>query len=332
MKILVTGAEGFIGSHLVEALVRKGYEVKAFILYNSNNSIGWLEKCDKEIKDNFEVIFGDVRDLNGLSAAIKGCDFLIHLAALISIPFSYNSPQSYVETNVTGTLNILNVVKNFEVKKMIHTSTSEVYGSAIKVPISETHPLQPQSPYSASKIAADQLSLSFYNSFNTPVTILRPFNTYGPRQSTRAIIPTIITQILNGSKEINLGSLSPTRDFNYINDTVNGFIKCLEAKNTAGKVINLGSNFEISIADLVQLIMEITGVDIKVNRDAQRVRPKKSEVNRLIADNTIALNLLDWKPNYFGKSGLKKGLKATIDWFKIDENLNKYNNFYKYNI
>jgi len=332
MKILVTGAEGFIGSHLVEALVKKGYKVKAFILYNSNNSIGWLEQCDEEIKDNFEVIFGDVRDLNGLSASIKGCDFIIHLAALISIPFSYISPQSYVETNVTGTLNILNVVKNFEVKKMIHTSTSEVYGSAIKVPISEAHPLQPQSPYSASKIAADQLSLSFYNSFNTPVTILRPFNTYGPRQSTRAIIPTIITQILNGSKEINLGSLSPSRDFNYINDTVNGFLKCLEAKNTDGKVINLGSNFEISIADLVELIMEITGVDIKVNRDAQRVRPKNSEVNRLIADNKIALNLLKWKPNYFGKSGLKKGLKATIDWFKINENLNKYNNFYKYNI
>ncbi len=332
MKILVTGAEGFIGSHLVEELVSKGHEVKAFILYNSNNSIGWLEECDKSVKGNFEVIFGDIRDLNGLSLAIKGCDCLIHLAALISIPFSYNSPQSYVETNVTGTLNALNAVKNFGVQKMIHTSTSEVYGSALKVPIYETHPLQPQSPYSASKMAADHLALSFHNSFNTPVTVLRPFNTYGPRQSTRAIIPTIITQILNGSKEISLGSLSPTRDFNYINDTVNGFIKCLEGHNTEGKVINLGSNFEISIGNLVHMIMEITGEEIKIKKDMQRIRPKKSEVNRLRADNSKALDLLNWKPVFFGKSGLKKGLEATVEWFNIKENLKKYNNFHKYSI
>ena len=332
MKILVTGAEGFIGSHLVERLVEKGYEVKAFILYNSNNSIGWLEECSENTRNKIEILFGDVRDINGISLAIKDCDFVIHLAALISIPYSYNSPHSYVETNVKGTLNVLQAANNYKIKKIIHTSTSEVYGSAIHVPISETHPLQPQSPYSASKIAADQLALSFYNSFDTPVTILRPFNTYGPRQSTRAIIPNIITQILNGKKEIDLGLLTPTRDFNYIDDTVSGFIKCLEAKETEGKVINIGSNFEISIKDLTLMISNIINISIKINRDEARIRPEKSEVDRLRADNSFALNIIDWSPKYSGVQGLKKGLSATIDWFKIKKNLKKYNNYQKYNI
>ncbi len=332
MKVLVTGAEGFIGSHLVESLILKGYEVKAFILYNSNSSIGWIEECNEVTKKNIEIIFGDIRDLSSISEAIKGCDFVIHLAALITIPFSYNSPYSYIETNVKGTLNVLQGVRNSQIKKMIHTSTSEVYGTAIKVPISETHPLQPQSPYSASKIAADQLALSFYSSFDTPVSILRPFNTYGPRQSNRAIIPTIITQILNGKKEINLGSLTPTRDFNYVRDTVSAFIKCLEANETEGKVINVGSNFEISIEDLASLIMKITNINIKIKKDNKRIRPIKSEVERLRADNSLAFKTIKWSPQFYGLEGLEKGLKATIDWFKIEKNLIKYNNYHKYNI
>lgn len=332
MQVLVTGSEGFIGSHLVEKLIRAGHVVRAFVLYNSNNSIGWLDHCDEKIKSNFEVIFGDIRDFNRVLQAAKGCDAVIHLAALISIPFSYCSPKSYVDTNVKGTVNVLEAVKYLDIQKMIHTSTSEVYGTALTVPISESHPLQAQSPYSASKISADNLALSFYNSFQTPVTIIRPFNTYGPRQSTRAIIPTIITQVLNRNEEIILGSLTPTRDFNYISDTVDGFIRSLEKEGLEGKTINIGSNFEISILELSELIMKIIGKDVRILKDKKRVRPENSEVNRLRADNSLAQKLLGWKPKYAKKSGLEKGLLATIEWFKIKENLDKFNNYKRYNI
>ena len=264
MKVLLTGADGFIGSHLTEALVRAGHEVKAFVLYNSFNSWGWLDQCSKDVKGKFEVFAGDIRDPHGVRAAMKGCDTVLHLAALIAIPYSYHSPDTYIDTNIKGTLNVVQAAQEFDVSKVIHTSTSEVYGTAQFVPITEEHPLQGQSPYSASKIGADQIAQSFYLSFDTPVVILRPFNTYGPRQSARAVIPTIITQIANGVQQINLGSLHPTRDFNYIADTVNGFIKALFSDKGFGEVINIGSNFEISIGDTAQLIAELMGKKIEI--------------------------------------------------------------------
>ena len=324
MKVLVTGADGFIGSHLTEALVRAGYEVKAFVLYNSFNSWGWLDKCAQDVKGKFEVFAGDIRDPHGVRAAMSGCDAVLHLAALIAIPYSYHSPDTYVDTNIKGTLNIVQAARELGVSRVVHTSTSEVYGTAQFVPINEEHPLQGQSPYSASKIGADQIAQSFYLSFGTPVVTLRPFNTYGPRQSARAVIPTIITQIANGVRQIQLGSLHPTRDFNYVADTVSGFIKALESENGVGEVINIGSNFEISIGDTAKSISEVMGVDIEVLTDGQRLRPTKSEVERLWANNQKAKNILDWEPTYGGLCGFKRGLSETIEWFVEPTNLNGY--------
>lgn len=323
-KILVTGADGFIGSHLTEELIRRGYNVRSFVLYNSFNSWGWLDYVEPEIKKSMDIFSGDVRDPFGVKKALKGCDGVLHLAALIAIPYSYDHPNVYVDTNIKGTLNILQGAMELGVRKIIHTSTSEVYGTAKQVPIKEDHPLQPQSPYSASKIGADNIALSFYNSFDLPLTIIRPFNTYGPRQSARAVIPTIITQLLSQSKKIKLGALSPTRDFNYVKDIANGFICALESTKTEGEVINLGTNTEISIGDMAKMIMEIIGWSATIETDEKRLRPKKSEVNRLLADNTKAKKLLGWKPAYVGKDGLRKGLTETIDWFGHLENLRKY--------
>jgi NAD dependent epimerase/dehydratase len=324
MRVLVTGADGFIGSHLTEALVRNGYEVRAFVYYNSFNSWGWLDHCADDVQGKFEVFAGDIRDPHGVKKAMTGCDAVIHLAALIAIPFSYHSPDSYVDTNIKGTLNVLQAARELNVSRVIHTSTSEVYGTAQYVPIDEKHPLQGQSPYSASKIGADQLAFSFYSSFNLPVVTLRPFNTYGPRQSARAVIPTIITQIANGNNQIKLGSVTPTRDFNFISDTVNGFISALNSKSGVGEVINLGSNFEISIQDIASLIGEIMNQEIKVIDSDERIRPENSEVNRLWADNSKAKELLSWKPEYASLNGLKKGLEETVNWYKKPNNLNLY--------
>ena len=323
-SILVTGADGFIGSHLTEELVRKGYKVRAFVLYNSFNSWGWLDNAPKEIRDNLDVFAGDIRDPHGVKEAMKGCDIVLHLAALIAIPYSYHSPDTYVDTNVKGTLNILQAARELGVKRVIHTSTSEVYGTARFVPITEEHPLQGQSPYSASKIGADQMAYSFYASFKLPVTIIRPFNTYGPRQSARAVIPTIITQIANGQHKIKLGSTSPTRDFNYVKDTVAGFIAAVDSDKGLGEVINLGSNYEISVGDTVQLIADVMGKKIEIITDEVRLRPENSEVERLWADNTKAKNLLNWKPEYGGLDGLTRGLTETIEWFSKPENLGSY--------
>ena len=324
MRVLVTGADGFIGSHLTEALVRNGYEVRAFVYYNSFNSWGWLDHCADDVKDKFEVFAGDIRDPHGVKKAMTGCDAVLHLAALIAIPFSYHSPDSYVDTNIKGTLNVLQAARELNVSRVIHTSTSEVYGTAQYVPIDEKHPLQGQSPYSASKIGADQLAFSFYSSFNLPVVTLRPFNTYGPRQSARAVIPTIITQIANGNSQIKLGSITPTRDFNFISDTVNGFLSALKSKSGVGEVINLGSNFEISIQDIASLIGEIMNQEIKLIDSDERIRPDNSEVHRLWADNSKAIELLSWKPEYASLNGLKKGLEETVNWFKRPNNLNLY--------
>ena len=322
--ILVTGADGFIGSHLTEALVRQGYKVRAFVYYNSFNSWGWLDNCDEDVKGNFEVFAGDIRDPHGVKEAMKGCEAVLHLAALVAIPFSYHSPDSYVDTNIKGTLNVLQAARELGVKRVIHTSTSEVYGTAQFVPINESHPLKGQSPYSATKIAADQLAYSFYASFGLPVITIRPFNTYGPRQSARAVIPTIITQIANGVHEIMLGAVNPTRDFTYVGDTVDGFIAALGAKTGFGEVINLGSNFEISIKETAQLISETMGVPIKITSDRERVRPEKSEVERLWADITKAKELISWEPSYAGREGFKRGLTETIQWFLNSGNLNSY--------
>jgi dTDP-glucose 4,6-dehydratase len=323
-NVLVTGADGFIGSHLTEALVRQGYNVRAFIYYNSFNSWGWLEHCSEDVKGKFEVFPGDVRDPYGVKEAMKGCDAVLHLAALVAIPFSYHSPDTYVDTNIKGTLNVLQAGRELGVSRIIHTSTSEVYGTAQFVPITEEHPLRGQSPYSATKIAADQLANAFYSSFELPVVTIRPFNTYGPRQSARAVIPTIITQIANGERLIKLGALTPTRDFSYVQDTVLGFIAALKGKEGIGEVINIGSNFEISIEDTAHAIAECMGVQIKLHSDDQRLRPIKSEVERLWADNSKAKELFGWQPTYAGKDGFKEGLRETIDWFSDPVNLRSY--------
>ena len=323
-KILVTGADGFIGSHLVERLVRDGYDVRAFVLYNSFNSWGWLDQCTEDVKGKFEVFSGDIRDPHGVRVAMKGCDAVLHLAALIAIPYSYHSPDTYVDTNVKGTLNVLQAARELGVQKVIHTSTSEVYGTARFVPITEEHPLQGQSPYSASKIGADQMAYSFYTSFQVPVTILRPFNTYGPRQSARAVIPTIISQIANGERKLKLGAISPTRDFNYVADTVSGFIAGLESDRGLGEVINLGSNYEISIKDTAHLIAKLMHADIEIETDEQRLRPEKSEVERLWADNKKAAELLNWHPDFSNLDGLSRGLEKTIEWFSDPKNLQIY--------
>ncbi|EMO04037.1 NAD dependent epimerase/dehydratase, LLPSF_EDH_00030 family [Leptospira interrogans serovar Icterohaemorrhagiae str. Verdun HP] len=322
--ILITGADGFIGSHLTETLVRQGHEVRAFVLYNSFNSWGWLDQCPDDIKGKFEVFSGDIRDPNGVRAAMKGCDAVLHLAALIAIPYSYHSPDTYIDTNVKGTLNVVQAARDLNVSKVIHTSTSEVYGTARFVPITEEHPLQGQSPYSASKIGADQIAMSFYNSFGTPVSIIRPFNTYGPRQSARAVIPTIITQIAKGNRKIKLGAVHPTRDFNFVKDTVAGFIAALNSDVCVGEVINLGSNYEISVGDTVRLIAEVMKVNVEIESDDQRLRPEKSEVERLWASNQKAKDLINWSPEYGGRDGFKRGLSETIDWFSDIDNLSFY--------
>ena len=314
-QILVTGADGFIGSHLAEELVRRGCRVRAFVLYNSFNSWGWLDHAGADVKSAMEIFAGDVRDPHGVRRAMRGCDMVFHLAALISIPYSYHSPDSYIDTNVKGTLNIVQAARELGVAKVVHASTSEVYGTARFVPITEDHPLQGQSPYSASKIGADQLAMSFYHAFNTPVTIVRPFNTYGPRQSARAIIPTVITQITAGRRKLKLGALHPTRDFNYIRDTVEGFIAIGAAEASIGEVVNIGSNYEISIGETVGMIAEIMGVEVEIESEARRVRPEKSEVERLWADNGKARRLAGWMPAYGGREGLRRGLGETVAWF-----------------
>jgi len=324
MKILITGADGFIGSHLTEGLVRAGHEVRAFVLYNSFNSWGWLERCGEDVKGRFEVFAGDVRDSNGVRTAMKGCDGVMHLAALIAIPYSYHSPDTYVDTNIKGTLNIVQAARDLGVSKVVHTSSSEVYGTARFVPITEDHPLQGQSPYSASKIGADQIAMSFHASFGTPVTIVRPFNTYGPRQSARAVIPTIIIQIANGMRRIKLGAVHPTRDFSFVTDTVAGFIAALNSERSIGEAVNLGSNFEISIGDTARCIAEVMRAEIEIVTDAERVRPAKSEVERLLASNTKARKLLDWEPRYGGLEGFRRGLAETVAWFGQPANLASY--------
>jgi len=316
--VLVTGADGFIGSHLTEMLVNKGYKVKALIQYNSFNNWGWIE--DVNCKDDLEILTGDIRDPHYCKNITKNVDIIFHLAALIAIPYSYIAPDSYVDTNVKGTLNICQAAKENGGIRVINTSTSEVYGTAQYVPIDEKHPMSPQSPYSASKIAADSMAMSFYNSFELPVTIVRPFNTYGPRQSARAIIPTIITQIAGGLKEIKLGDLSPTRDFNYVEDICRGFIVIAENNQTIGETINIGSNYEISIKDTLNLIKELMNSDINFTQDIQRLRPEKSEVSRLWCDNSKIQKLTGHKPQV----EIKEGLQRTIDWFIQPKNLNKY--------
>ncbi|NCJ07067.1 SDR family NAD(P)-dependent oxidoreductase [Synechococcales cyanobacterium C] len=321
---MVTGADGFIGSHLTEKLVRQGYDVRALVLYNSFNSWGWLDRCAEDVRGQFDVFAGDIRDPNGVRTAMKDCDGVLHLAALIAIPYSYHSPDTYVDTNVKGTLNVIQAARDLGVSKVVHTSTSEVYGTAQFVPITEDHPLQGQSPYSASKIGADQMALSFYRSFGTPVSVIRPFNTYGPRQSARAVIPTIITQIAKGKRQIKLGAVQPTRDFNYVADTVSGFIAILESDASIGEVINIGSNFEISIGDTARTIAKAMGVDIEILTDDQRLRPEKSEVERLWASNEKAQNLLGWVPKYSGLEGFRRGLAETAAWFREPSNLAAY--------
>ena len=324
MKVLVTGADGFIGSHLTESLVREGYDVKAFVYYNSFNSWGWLDHCQQDVKGGFEVFSGDIRDPHGVRKAMSDCDAVIHLAALIAIPYSYHSPDTYVETNIKGSLNVVQAARDMDLEKVVHTSTSEVYGTAQFVPITEEHPLQGQSPYSASKIGADQIAISFHKSFGTPISVIRPFNTYGPRQSARAVIPTIISQVASGKREIKLGDVRPTRDFNFVEDTVRGFIRALNSDRSVGEVINLGNNFEISIGQLASVIAKQMGVEIQILSDESRLRPANSEVERLWADNTKALRLLDWAPEFSGISGLERGLEVTARWFSRPENLEVY--------
>lgn len=317
-NILITGAEGFIGSHLTELLVREGYKVRALVLYNSFNSWGWLE--ESECRGDFEIIFGDIRDPQCCKRITAGIDIVFHLAALIAIPYSYVAPHSYVQTNVTGTLNICQAALDNGVSQIIHTSTSEVYGSALYVPIDEKHPLQAQSPYSASKIGADALAMSYYHSFNLPLTIARPFNTYGPRQSARAIIPTIIMQIAGGRQQIKVGNITPTRDFNYVTDTCLGLLSLARSANTIGEVVNIGSNCEISIVDTLCLIRELMHSQVEFIAETERIRPKKSEVSRLRCNNSKLVQFTDFKPQIT----LRAGLEKTIAWFCLEKNLHKY--------
>ena len=323
-RVLVTGADGFIGSHLVERLVAEGFRVRAFVLYNSFNSAGWLDTVAREILDEVEIFPGDIRDAGRVAAAVANCGRILHLAALISIPYSYVASQSFIETNVGGTLNVLNAARDAGVAKVVTASTSEVYGTAQSVPISEDHPLNAQSPYAASKTAADQLALSFHRSFDLPLTIARPFNTYGPRQSTRAVLPTIITQLASGSPQLRLGATHTTRDFSYVSDTVAGFIAASEPRRADGETVNLGSDFEISIADAAAVIGEIMGIEPEIETEAERLRPAASEVERLWADSARAQQLLDWEPEFGGRDGLHRGLERTVAWYQNPENLQHF--------
>jgi NAD dependent epimerase/dehydratase len=323
-KIFISGGTGFIGSHLIEYLLKKKYSISTLVEYNSFNNWGWLDTLSKKQLDKVTIFSGDIKQKNDVLRSMQSCDSVIHLASLIAIPYSYKSPKSYIDTNVIGTLNILEASKQLKIKKIIHTSTSEVYGTAKYVPIDENHPIQTQSPYAASKSAADQLAYSFYKSFNLPIVTLRPFNTYGPRQSARAVIPSMIVQILNGKKKINVGSLTPTRDFNYVHDICDAFYRALISDNINGKVINIGSNFEISIRDTLTLISEILNINIKTIKSKERFRPTNSEVNRLFSNNNLAKELLNWKPLYHGRKGFEKGLIKTIKWFSKVENRKFY--------
>jgi NAD dependent epimerase/dehydratase len=325
-KVLVTGADGFIGSHLTEELVRAGFSVRAFVFYNSFNSWGWLDHCSPQLRSEIEVFSGDVRDPHGVKRAMQGCGTVLHLASLIAIPYSYHSPDTYVDTNIKGTLNVLQAARELNVGRVVHTSTSEVYGTARFVPITEEHPLQGQSPYSATKIGADQLALSFYSSFGLPVSIARPFNTYGPRQSARAVIPSIIIQLVKnkGSQPIRLGALEPTRDFNFVSDTVAGFLALMATENISGEVFNLGSNYEVSIGETARLIAEVMDLPLSIESDSVRLRPENSEVGRLWADNRKARDQLNWTPQYAGRDGLRRGLQETVAWFSNPENVRGY--------
>jgi NAD dependent epimerase/dehydratase len=320
MKVLITGADGFIGSHLTEALVNYGYNVRAFVCYNSFNSNGWLDTISNDQKSKIDFFSGDIRDPNGVREAMKGVDIVFHLAALIAIPFSYHSPDSYIDTNVKGTLNIIQAARDCNVKRVLITSTSEVYGTAQFVPITELHPKQPQSPYSASKIGADAIADSFYRSFDLPITIVRPFNTYGPRQSARAVIPTIISQLLNGAQEIKLGDITPTRDLLFVKDTVNGFLKIAQCDDLIGHEVNIATQSEISIGELAQQLINQINPNAKIIADSVRLRPEKSEVFRLFGSNQKLKKFTDWNQNYT----LADGLKETISWFSAKENLQQY--------
>jgi NAD dependent epimerase/dehydratase len=319
-KILITGADGFIGSHLTEVLIKAGYDVRAFVFYNSFNSYGWLDTVSKETKNKIEFFAGDIRDPNGVKEAMKGIDVVFHLAALIAIPFSYHSPDSYIDTNVKGTLNIIQAARHCKVKRVLVTSTSEVYGTAQFVPISELHPKQPQSPYSASKIGADAIADSFYRSFDLPITIVRPFNTFGPRQSARAVIPTIISQLLNGAQEIKLGDITPTRDLLFVKDTVNGFLKIAQCDELIGHEVNIATQSEISVGDLAQQVINQINPSAKIITDTIRLRPEKSEVFRLFGSNEKLKSFTDWRQEYT----LEEGLNETIEWFSKKENLQQY--------
>jgi dTDP-glucose 4,6-dehydratase len=323
VKILVTGADGFIGSHVVETLVKSGHEVRAFVLYNSFNSWGWLDESDKAIRDSVDIFAGDIRDPHGVDKAVEKQEVILNLAALIAIPYSYHSPDTYIDTNIKGTLNILQAARRHGVKRVVQTSTSEVYGTAQYIPIDEAHPLHPQSPYAATKVGADQLALSFHASFDVPVGILRPFNTYGPRQSARAVIPTIISQLANKSK-VKLGSLSPTRDFSFVQDTANGFLAAAQSDAIVGQTINLGSGFEISIKETAETIARLMNTKLELVDDEQRVRPENSEVERLHASIEKAKTLLGWQPELKGLAGFETGLKNTIEWFSNPKNLSRY--------
>lgn len=323
-RVLVTGADGFIGSHLTEALVRAGARVRALVFYNSFNSWGWLDKAAADVSGGFEVVTGDIRDARFVRGLVEGSEIVLHLAALVSIPFSYRSPAAFVDTNVAGTLNVLQAARECGVTRLVCTSTSEVYGTPRSMPIEEDHPLQAQSPYAASKIAADQMALAFHRSFGVPVVVLRPFNTFGPRQSARAVIPTIITQIAGGAAEVQLGSLHPTRDFSFVSDTARAFIHAAVADCGMGGVINTGAGFEISVGDLATTIAELMGADIKVCHAEERVRPAASEVLRLYAGIGKAKRELGWEPEYAGGVGFRRGLEQTIAWFRCPANLARY--------
>lgn len=324
-SVLVTGAGGFIGSHLVEALVEGGARVRAFVEYDALGRWGWLDTVDAAAHEQVEVIAGDVRDAMTVKQAMQGCHTVYHLAALIAIPYSYHAPASYVSTNVQGTLNVLQAARELEVAKVVHTSTSEVYGTAQVVPITEDHPLRAQSPYAASKIGADQMASAYHAAFGTPVAIIRPFNTYGPRQSIRAVIPTILTQLARGQRTLRLGALHPTRDFNHVDDTVHGFLAVAKAEETIGQVVNVGSGYEISIGELVALIADVMNVDVEIETDAARLRPERSEVERLVADASRIKRLTGWQPQYGGdRDRLAEGLRRTADWFTQAANLRHY--------
>ena len=323
-KFLVTGADGFIGSHLVESLVSNGHDVRAFVMYNSFNSWGWLDQSSSEIQASIDVIAGDIRDPYGVTKAMEGCDVVLHLAALISIPFSYEAPDAYVSTNINGTLNVLQAARKLGTQRVVCTSTSETYGTAQFVPITESHPMNGQSPYAATKIGADQLALSFYQSFDLPVTVLRPFNTYGPRQSARAVIPTIISQIAKGARQIELGSLEPTRDFTFVRDTAKGFMQAAACDKALGQAVNIGSGFEISIEETAELICKVMNADVEIRQDPRRLRPPKSEVERLFAGVDLAKELFGWNAEYAGRDGFIRGLAETAKWFQDPKNLNRY--------